>query len=81
MGTNAIIVSKPKKDGSCPIGFKKEGDFCVSSNIQDESITNPETISTAVPTAIVTPASVNQQISGNKTNNASLTVNRETFRQ
>lgn len=132
MDTKAIIVSKPNKDGNCPKGFKKEGDFCVSTNIKDETIANikttpnavvtpdavvtPTTVVTptaTVPTAVVTPAddipiarpvttiseslpvgvsnlkdgersqpyapiystSVTQQSPGNKTNNASLTVN------
>lgn len=42
MDTNAIIVSKPNKDGNCPKGFKKEGDFCVSTNIKDETIAIPD---------------------------------------
>ena len=40
--SNAIIVSKPNKDGDCPKGFKKEGDFCVSTNIKDSKTTNPD---------------------------------------
>ena len=42
MDTNAIIVSKPNKDGNCPKGFKKEGDFCVSTNIKDSKTTKPD---------------------------------------
>jgi hypothetical protein len=40
--SNAIIVSKPNKDGDCPNGFKEEGDFCVSTNIKDSKTTEPE---------------------------------------
>lgn len=50
--SNAIIVSKPNKDGNCPKGFKKEGDFCVSTNIKDETTVNIKTS----PTTVVTPS-------------------------
>lgn len=71
MDTKAIIVSKPNKDGNCPKGFKKEGDFCVSTNIKDETIANIKTTPTptgdipiaipVIPTPLVPPFDSNSQ--------------------